>query len=167
MQAVPTHKKHFKTQQRHTHTNCMSNNKYALLQQGLTFAWVLRWRLWPCCPPCHQAEAEDSVFSLGRAGGSGIGPLLRRGLRKRRRRKRRRRRRRRRWGQAGSWAPDSCPRCCCSHWHSLCYPRGQNRCCRPSLPHPHPVAHRGSCSCQPCAVLVQPRGKTHTHLLKV
>lgn len=122
--------------------------------KGLTFVLVLRWRLWPCCPLCSQCAVEDSVSSLGHAKEYETGLLLRMELRKRMRRTRRRRQRR--WGQEGSSAPDSCSHCCCSHWHSRCYPRGLNRCFHPSHPHRHPVAHHGSCSCQPCVVLMQP-----------
>lgn len=121
----------------------------------LTSVLVLRWRLWPCCPPCFQSAVEDSVSSLGHAKEYETGLLLRMGLRKRMRRTRRRRRQRR-GGQGGSSAPDSCSHCCCSHWHSRCCPRGLSRCFHPSHPHPHPVAHHGSCSCQPCVVLMQP-----------
>lgn len=129
-------------------------NTQPLSTKGLTSVLVLRWRLWLCCPLCSQFAVEYSVSSLGHAKEYETGLLLRMGLRKRMRTTRRRRQRR--WGQEGSSAPDSCSHCCCSHWHSRCYPRGLNRCFHPSHAHPHPVAHHGSCSCQPCVVLMQP-----------
>lgn len=144
------------------HTKVHVKQQTCPLDQRLTFALVLRWRLWLCFPLCRHSAAGNCVSSLGRTGGPGL--LLRRGQRKKRTTRKRRRRCRRRWGQGGSWAPDSCSHCCCSHWHSLCYPRGQNHCCRLSLPHLHPAARRGSCSCQLCAALVQPVKKcTHCH----
>lgn len=136
------------------HTKVHVKQQTCPLDQRLTFALVLRWRLWLCFPLCRHSASGNCVSSLGRTGGPGL--LLRRGQRKKRTTRKRRRRCRRRWGQGGSWVPDSCSHCCCSHWHSRCYPRGQNHCCRLPLPHPHPVARRGSCSCQLCAVLVQP-----------
>lgn len=139
----------------------LQRNLQPVFQQGLTFVLVLRWKLWPCSPSCSQSAVEDSVSSLGHAKEYEIGLLLRMGLRKRMTRTRRRRQRR--WGQGGSWAPDSCSHCCCSHWHSRCYPRGPNHCFHPLHPHHHPVAPRGSCSCQPCVVLTQPTQNTHRY----